>query len=94
MIDTLPSLPAFILLDYAMAGMSGLKLAQVLRQQGIATPVALVTGYADLSDADLASGGFVDVLHKPFSMQELRNLVVQLRRHIAARQHETVSHPA
>ena len=93
-IDALPALPAFILLDYAMPEMSGLKLAQALRQKGITIPIALVTGYADLSEADLASAGFVDVLHKPFSMQELRNLVGLLRRHIETRRPETVSHPA
>jgi CheY-like chemotaxis protein len=94
LIDTLPASPGFILLDYAMPEMSGLKLAQALRQRGVSAPMALVTGYADLSEADLVSAGFIDVLHKPFTMQGLRDLVVLLRQSIEERRPEAVSHSA
>jgi signal transduction histidine kinase len=79
MIDQLPSAPKLILLDYAMPGMNGLQLARELRERGITAPIALVTGYAELLDADIAAGQLAGLLRKPFTIRELHGLLSQLR---------------
>ncbi|MFL5280020.1 MAG: response regulator [Rhodopila sp.] len=79
MIDQLPLPPKLILLDYAMPGMNGLQLARELRQRGVTAPMALVTGYAELLDSDIAIGQLAGVLRKPFTIRELAGLLAQLR---------------
>ena len=71
--------PKLILLDYAMPGMNGLQLARALRERGVTAPIALVTGYAELSEADVAAGELAGLLRKPFTIRELQNLLTQLR---------------
>ncbi len=72
--------PDIILLDYAMPGMNGVQLARALRERGLATPIGLVTGYAELADRD-ASGGSLDaLLRKPFTIRELDAMLGRLRR--------------
>jgi signal transduction histidine kinase/ActR/RegA family two-component response regulator len=71
--------PRFILLDYAMPGMNGLQLARALRERGSKAPIALVTGYAELSGADIAVEQLGGVLRKPFTIRELHGLLTQLR---------------
>lgn len=71
--------PNLILLDYAMPGMNGLQLARALRARGIGAPIALVTGYAELSDADINAGELTGLLRKPFTIRELQSLLAQLR---------------
>jgi len=71
--------PTFILLDYAMPGMNGLHLAGALRERGTSAPIALVTGYAELSEADIAEAKLAGVLRKPFTIGELHRLLLRLR---------------
>ncbi|HBK06681.1 MAG TPA: hypothetical protein DDZ81_12560 [Acetobacteraceae bacterium] len=71
--------PALILLDYAMPGMNGLQLARALRARGLTAPIALVTGYAELSEADIAAAELAGLLRKPFTIRELQVLLAQLR---------------
>ncbi len=71
--------PKLILLDYAMPGMNGLQLARALRERGMTAPIALVTGYAELSEADVAAGELAGLLRKPFTIRELQALLTQLR---------------
>ena len=71
--------PKLILLDYAMPGMNGLQLARALRERGLTAPIALVTGYAELSEADVAAGELAGLLRKPFTIRELQGLLTQLR---------------
>ena len=71
--------PKLILLDYAMPGMNGLQLARALRERGVTAPIALVTGYAELSEADVAAGELAGLLRKPFTIRELQALLTQLR---------------
>ena len=71
--------PKLILLDYAMPGMNGLQLARAMRERGVSAPIALVTGYAELSEADVAAGELSGLLRKPFTIRELQGLLAQLR---------------
>jgi signal transduction histidine kinase/CheY-like chemotaxis protein len=74
----LPAPPALLVLDYAMPGMNGLRLAAALRAMGITAPLLLATGYAELSDDQ--SGVTPDaILHKPFSLAELDRTLLRLR---------------
>jgi signal transduction histidine kinase/CheY-like chemotaxis protein len=71
--------PKLILLDYAMPGMNGLQLARALRERGLTAPIALVTGYAELSETDVAAAELGGLLRKPFTIRELQGLLTQLR---------------
>ncbi|HEY0182841.1 MAG TPA: response regulator [Rhodopila sp.] len=79
LVDKLSPPPKMILLDYAMPGMNGLQLARALRERGMQAPIALVTGYAELSEADIAAGQLAGLLRKPFTIRELQALLTQLR---------------
>ena len=79
LIDKLSPPPKLILLDYAMPGMNGLQLARALRERGLKAPIALVTGYAELSESDIAVGQLAGLLRKPFTIRELQGLLTQLR---------------
>jgi signal transduction histidine kinase len=79
LIDKLSPPPTLILLDYAMPGMNGLQLARALRQRGMKAPIALVTGYAELSETDIAAEHLSGLLRKPFTIRELLGLLTQLR---------------
>jgi signal transduction histidine kinase len=79
LVDKLSPKPKLILLDYAMPGMNGLQLARALRERGVVAPIALVTGYAELSESDVAAGQLAGLLRKPFTIRELQALLTQLR---------------
>jgi signal transduction histidine kinase len=79
LVDKLSPKPKLILLDYAMPGMNGLQLARALRERGVTAPIALVTGYAELSESDIAAGQLAGLLRKPFTIRELQALLTQLR---------------
>ena len=79
LVEKLTPAPKLILLDYAMPGMNGLQLARALRERGIGAPIALVTGYAELSESDVAAGQLAGLLRKPFTIRELQGLLTQLR---------------
>jgi FixJ family two-component response regulator len=61
-----------IIADISMPGMSGLNLLDALRQQGIRTPVVLITALTDKHlDQEAASKGALCLLRKPFEMSSL-----------------------
>jgi signal transduction histidine kinase/CheY-like chemotaxis protein len=86
LIDKLSPPPRLYLLDYAMPGMNGLQLARALRDRGITAPIALVTGYAELSETDIAAEQLSGLLRKPFTIRELQGLLTQLRAVAGARE--------
>jgi CheY-like chemotaxis protein len=45
----------------------------------LTAPIALVTGYAELSEADIAAAQLAGLLRKPFTIRELQGLLTQLR---------------
>lgn len=59
--------------DVAMPGMTGLDLAQAIRDRAIGVPVVLTSGYSEtLSQGDVA--GF-DLVQKPYSIEELARVL-------------------
>jgi len=71
--------PALIISDVRMPGMSGLELQKELRRRQIATPLLLVTAFADIRDAVHAmKEGAVDYLEKPIDLEELRHQIAAL----------------
>lgn len=67
-----PARPGCLVLDVRMPGRSGLDLQRELSQRGIALPVIIITGYADVYLAVRAlKAGALDFIEKPFSSQVL-----------------------
>jgi FixJ family two-component response regulator len=61
-----------VIADINMPGMSGLNLVDALRQQGVLTPVILITALTDKHlDQEAASKGALCLLRKPFEMSSL-----------------------
>lgn len=64
------------MVDLGLPGISGLEVAQRLKQRWPATRVALMTGYGDRMGPEDAHAKGVDfVLSKPFSLDQLRSVV-------------------
>lgn len=67
---------ALILVDLAMPGLSGLEVARMLRRQKPGVPVVLMTGWeASLDRAALDDAGIVEILYKPFRIEQLSDLL-------------------
>lgn len=61
-----------ILLDVRMPEMDGLKVQQQLNERGVALPVIMLTGHADISVAVCAmKAGAIDFVEKPFEKARL-----------------------
>ncbi|GAB4438481.1 MAG: response regulator [Chloroflexi bacterium OHK40] len=76
-----------LLTDYNLRGMTGLKLVEMLREQGVTTPIVLVTAYDSAEVRRQARTLNVDgYLTKPFFMDELVDLVRRLLPHSTARE--------
>lgn len=71
-----PERPGCIILDVRMPRMSGLDLQARLVEQGIRTPVIIVTGHGDVPTAVRAmKGGAFEFIEKPFDEQKLLDCV-------------------
>ncbi|RXH41011.1 hybrid sensor histidine kinase/response regulator [Bradyrhizobium zhanjiangense] len=62
-----------VLSDVVMPGMTGLDLAQAVRDRGIGVPVVLTTGYSQALSQDGAAG--FDLVQKPYSIEELSRVL-------------------
>lgn len=79
--------PDVIVTDLRMPAGDGMELLQLVRRQGLATPVVMMTGVGTLRDAvEAIRGGAYDFLQKPVDSAQL---VLLLRR--ALEHHELVS---
>ena len=68
--------PACLLADVRMPGISGIALLERLRDDGIAVPTILITGYGDIPMAVRAMKlGAIDFITKPVNHQALIDLV-------------------
>lgn len=76
-LDRLPSLvPAPVLLDITMPGMSGIELLETLAARKVRWPVLIMTGLNDVPVVDRALElGAMGVLEKPFSAEILESSV-------------------
>jgi FixJ family two-component response regulator len=69
-------IPACLVLDVRLPGMSGLELQQFLAERGDKIPIIFITGHADVQMAVQAmKAGAVDFLTKPFRDQDLLDAI-------------------
>ena len=65
-----------IVLDYNLPGMTGIDILQQMAQEGINTPVVLMTGYgSELSAIEAFRLGAKDYLIKPFTIDEVMETI-------------------
>ena len=78
--------PDLLILDLMLPGMSGLEICKRLRDEGVSTPVIMLTSKAEENDKVLGLElGADDYVTKPFSLRELMARVrAHLRREVAA----------
>ncbi|HEV8310437.1 MAG TPA: GAF domain-containing protein [Methylomirabilota bacterium] len=68
-----------VLTDVSLPGYSGWKLAEAVRARGSAVPILFVTGWGDqLDPVHLAALGRVEILSKPFRLEDLSRLLGRL----------------
>ena len=67
-----PAVPACLVLDIRMPGMSGLELKAAIEGTSLALPVVFITGHGDAEvRAQALAAGAVDVLFKPIGAEAL-----------------------
>lgn len=73
-----PDVPACLILDVRMPGLSGLDLQRELTERGISIPIIFITGHGDIPMSVRAmKEGAVEFLTKPFRDQELLDAIQQ-----------------
>lgn len=88
-----------LLTDVQMPTLDGFALLRQLRQSDVrgwsALPVIAVTARGDMDEADFRAKGFSACLHKPFSLEELRKVLVgSVRSGEAGTETTVVQHPS
>ncbi len=67
-----PALPACLVLDIRMPGMSGIELQRAIQGTSHDLPIIFITGHGDEDERDLAvASGAIDVLPKPLDQDVL-----------------------
>ena len=73
-----PEVPACLVLDVRLPGLSGLDLQRKLGQLGASIPIVFITGCGDIPmSVQAMKGGAVEFLTKPFRDQQLLEAVQQ-----------------
>ena len=73
-----PDVPACLVLDVRLPGLSGLDLQRKLGQLGASIPIVFITGCGDIPmTVQAMKGGAVEFLTKPFRDQQLLDAVQQ-----------------
>ena len=73
-----PEVPACLVLDVRLPGLSGLDLQRELGQSGASIPIVFITGCGDIPmSVQAMKGGAVEFLTKPFRDQQLLDAVQQ-----------------
>lgn len=60
-----------LLLDFAMPGMNGAQVAEIVRRTRPGLPIVFATGYAESAAVEAAVGGSVVILKKPIGIADL-----------------------
>jgi FixJ family two-component response regulator len=72
----LPDIPACVVLDVRLPGLSGLDLQREMVERGIHVPVIFITGHGDIPmSVQAMKAGAVEFLTKPFRDQDLLDAV-------------------
>jgi FixJ family two-component response regulator len=73
-----PDVPACLVLDVRLPGLSGLDLQRELAEAGIRIPIIFITGYGDIPmSVQAMKAGAVGFLTKPFRDQDLLDAILQ-----------------
>lgn len=67
--------PHLVILDYSMPGMNGDQVAARIQERRPNLPVIFASGYADEAELRRIIGGAAPILHKPFRIGELAELI-------------------
>jgi FixJ family two-component response regulator len=81
-----PTVPACLLLDLRMPGMSGMELQDHLSQVAPGLPIVILTGHGDIPLAVKAMKlGAIDFIQKPGSQEQLLEAIAQARHFLGNR---------
>ena len=69
--------PDVVILDFAMPGMNGAELAREVDRIHPGVPVIFASGFSEVRAVQAAVGADVPLLHKPFQLAEMAELVAQ-----------------
>jgi FixJ family two-component response regulator len=70
--------PGCLIVDIRMPGMSGLDLLELLQGRGSTMPAIVITGHTDESSRErLKRVSAVGLLHKPFSLAQLKEMLAR-----------------
>lgn len=69
--------PDVVILDFAMPGMNGAELAQEMDRRHPGLPVIFASGFSEVRAVQRAVGLDVPLLHKPFQLAEMAELVAE-----------------
>lgn len=73
-----PELPACLVLDVRMPGLSGLELQEELAKRGVHIPIIFMTGHGDIPmSVQAMKAGAVEFLTKPFREDEMLRAITQ-----------------
>ncbi|UCD16606.1 MAG: response regulator [Candidatus Zixiibacteriota bacterium] len=72
--------PDIVIVDLAMPGMTGLEMASRIKALSPVTPVIMITGWGvKLDEGEMKGAGVDFVLHKPFRLEQLSEVISRLR---------------
>ena len=87
-----PTVPACLLLDLRMQGMSGMELQAELSRTAPGLPIIILTGHGDIPLAVRAMKlGAIDFIQKPGSQEQLLAAIDQARDYLGNRSHLALS---
>jgi len=64
-----------VLTDVQMPKMNGMGLLDAVNEKGLNVPVVVMSGYSDYSDQDVDDRNGVVLLKKPFSAEQLKEII-------------------